>query len=55
MVVVRHQAVGVNVEFVFSLGIRDVLYELMVISFTEEYPLAVVTTAGDVVKTIFAL
>ena len=52
---VRHQAVGVNVEFVFSLGIRDVLYELMVVSFAEEYLLAVVTTAGDVVKTIFAL
>ena len=52
---VRHQAVGVKAEFVFSLGIRDVLYELMVVSFTEEYSLAVVTAAGDVIKTIFAL
>ena len=42
-------------EFVFSLGIREVLYELLVVAFAEEYLLAVVTAAGDVIKTIFAL
>ena len=42
-------------EFVFSLGIRDILYELLVVAFAEEYLLAVVTAAGDVVKAILAL
>ena|SRR3989338_5082611 len=55
MVVVGHQAVGVNVEFVFSLGIRNIVYELLVVVFAEEYLLAVVTAAGDVIKAILAL
>ena len=55
MVVVGNQALGVNVEFVFSLSISEVLYELLVVAFAEEYLLAVVTAAGDVVKAILAL
>ena len=54
MVVVGHQAIGVKVEFVFSLGVRGI-YELLVVAFAEEYLLAVVTAAGDVLKTILAL
>ena len=52
---VGHQAVGINVEFIFNLGIREVLYELPVVALAKEYLFAVVTAAGDVIKTVLAL
>ena len=55
MVMIGHQAVGINVEIELGLGKRDVFQELLTVAITYIYFLAIVTTGSNVVKTMLSL